>query len=452
MDVSEGQQGFSLISCDLDALLGGMRRRHSSKPMDKMYAIAFPFMKCNYVNGLYMTLPIYDSSTPASVAWEKLISSLASTKMSFSETALVVYRDESQSILPNSFPYTATTQLLCLFPHPSKHHWFPSWSQIQQYPNVSVRDSDPSQAASGMDYSLRIMSGRIYQGCSLQLITPHTPDTKAIYCSTMDGKDAQLMATVPGIELDIDSKNNYVLIDISPDFSLWPRNIDNTCIFDDEGHEHLPVWPKSVIIVCEEVDTLALECPSLVMKYHLRRVTTLEWECRQPGKPGPGCWLPFEPSLQHMRSVVCRAKGGEFLDSLDNEGKYFSENEDSDSSDNEGSDSSVNYGMDIDSSDSSVNDGMDIHSPDSSVNDGMDIHSSDSSVNDDMDINSSDSSVNDGMDIHSSDSSVNDGMDIDSSDDEDIDLNVFCNPVHVLVATLLSLEPSQWPRYEVYLV
>ena len=299
-----------------------------------MCAIAFPFMKCNY-NTNIMTLPIYDSNTPISVAWEKLISSLASTTMRLDEEALISYPidndleddndseyDQSESL---SLPYTATAQLLRLFPHPSKHHLFPSWTQVQQYPDVSVRDSDPrdsdpSQTASGMDYSLRIMSGRIYRGCSLQLIKPPTSETNAIYCSTVGGKDAQLVATVPGIELHIDSRSKYVLVDISPDLSLWPDNDFNTCKNTNEGHEHLPIWPKSVIIVCEEVDTLAFECPPAVAYYDLHRVTTLEWECRQPGKPGPGCWLPFEPSLVHMRSIVCSAKGREFLKSPGNKG------------------------------------------------------------------------------------------------------------------------------------
>ena len=322
--------GYYIISCDLDALLRGMHKRHSSKPNDKICAIAFPFMKCNYFVDVRMTLPIYDTNTPTSIAWEKLISSLASTTMEFDELSLTIYSDhdvewgddmweddewedveweydQSKSLC---LPYTATAQLLCLFPHPSKHHWFPSWSQVQQYPDVSVRDSDPSETASSIDYSLRIMSGRIYRGCSLQLIKSPTPETNAIYCSTMDGKDAQLVATVPGIELHIDSKSKYVLVDISPNLSLWPKNKVNKCIDTDEGHEHLPIWPKSVIIV-------ALECPSADMKYRLRRVTTLEWECRQPGK-AEGCWLPFKPSLVHMRSIVCSAKGHEFLKSLDN--------------------------------------------------------------------------------------------------------------------------------------
>ena len=327
-------KGPYIISCDLNSLLRGMRQRHSSYPIDKICAIAFPFTKCNYVNHLYMALPIYDSNTPTSVAWENLISSLASTNMEFDDVTLQIYLDDSDSEydqLENdqleydqseddqskclSLPYTATAQLLRLFPHPSKHYWFPSWSQVQQYPDASVRDSDPSEPANDMEYCLPIMSGRIYQGCSLQLMKPHTPKTKAIYCSTVDGKDAQLVATVPGIELHIDSRSKYVLVDISPDLSLWPENFSTRCENTDEGHEHLPIWPKSVIIVCEEVDTLAFECPPAVAYYNLLRVTTLEWECRQPGK-AEGCWLPFEPSLVHMRSIVCSVKGREFLKSL----------------------------------------------------------------------------------------------------------------------------------------
>ena len=406
-----------IVSCDLDALLRGMRKRYSSKPMDKICAIAFPFMKCNYARKPYMTLPIYDSNTPTSVAWENLISSLASTAMEFDEWAVHVYFYIKHGFLESlGLPYTATAQLLCLFPHPSKHHWFPSWTQVQQYPDVSVRDSDPSQTVSGMDYSLRIMFGRIYRGCSLQLIKPPTPETEAIYCSTMDGKDAQLVATVPGIELHIDSRIEYVLVDISPDPSLWPDNGVHTCRDTDEGHEHQPIWPKSVIIVCEEVDTLALECPSAVMKYRLRRVTTLEWECRQPDKPN-GCWLPFEPSLVHMRAIVCSAKDRKFVKSLDNEDTDSEDSEETDSEDNEA----------IDSRDNEV-------------------------------IDSRDNEVIDSRDNEAIDSRYNEA--IDSSDNEGIDLDVFCDPV--AIASLSSQGGwhedwpqgwhSRWPRYQVYVM
>ena len=275
-----------------------------------------------------MELPIYVSNTPISVAWAQLISCLTSTKMSNSHFEDVLFnprfimprprgllrmllrklfRKTEQSDRPNDLVQLKPTppiQLLHLFPHPSRHHWFPSWTQVQQYPDVSVRDNDQDSdlvlVAGGMDYSLRIMSGRIYCGCSLQLIQPPTPETKAVYCCTMGGKDAQLVATVPGVELLIDTRSKYVLVDISPDRSLWPNKrsvpwsakCKMTCI----GHKHLPIWQESTIIICEEVDTLAQPAAntvvgvtknlSAIMRYRLRRVTTLEWDCRlTPNSP-----------------------------------------------------------------------------------------------------------------------------------------------------------------------
>ena len=49
---------------DLDAILRAMRGRYSSNPIDKVWAIAFPFQrrKTRY-NFVTMTLPIYNAST-----------------------------------------------------------------------------------------------------------------------------------------------------------------------------------------------------------------------------------------------------------------------------------------------------------------------------------------------------------------------------------------------------
>ena len=251
---------------------------------------------------------------------------------------LVPQANDPTSACSLTIQQNPTIQLLCLFPHPSKHHWFPSWTQVQQYPDVSVRDDDQGNDETGdMDYSLRIMSGRIYRGCSLQLTQSPTPEKKAIYCC---GKDVQLEATVPGIDLNIDSQSNYVLVDISPDPGLWPGclsdeeikhltwyNMIDCCKKTDIGHDHPPIWQKSVILVCEEVDTipqskadnaLVSEGPLAIMRHRLRRVTTLEWNCRPSAMPAdptsmsPGHWLPFKPSLVNMRSIVCSATGGKY--------------------------------------------------------------------------------------------------------------------------------------------
>ena len=342
----EGQSVSERELADLDALLRALRGRHASNPMDRVFAIAFPFTRHeSYDNkdSIFqgMTFPIYDSKTPIPIAWEQLISSIASIKMEDCDIPDLP-EDEYDYVIEVS--HTPTIQLLRLFPHPSNNHWFPSWAQIQQYPDVSVRDDGPVLAPEGTDYSLQITSGRVYRDCTVQLIQPPTPETKAIYSSTMDGKNAQLVATVPGIELQIDSGGRYVLIDISPDRSLWSYN-EEYCTKTEIGHEHLPIWQTSVILVCEEVDILAqlvaeraAGSSTAVMRYRLRRVTTLEWDCRTSAEPGPGRWLPFKPSLVHLGSVHCSAMGGigsiyEALFDEDSE-----DSEDSDEDDNKAAD------------------------------------------------------------------------------------------------------------------
>ena len=289
---------WSVISrqtTNLHTLLLTIHDRHSSNPIDKVCAIAFPFQKC--VNGdFHVTFPIYDPSTPVSVAWGRLISSIASTKWD------VIDYGDFQSY---SSKKTTTTQLLCSFPHPSKHHWFPSWTQVLQYPDVSIRDNDPTPVPRDMDCSLRILSGRIYRDCSLERKRRHTSKGEAAYhCSMgMGSKSAELVATVPGIELDIDPSSRYVLVDISPDQSLMCRKLENQ-------HAHEPTWGKSVIIVCEEVDDLAHAQPVRVTKkgspaivrYRLRRVTTLYCSTFQWGDMN---WMPFELSLEYTKSAAC---------------------------------------------------------------------------------------------------------------------------------------------------
>ena len=289
------------LPTNLHDLFLAIRDRHSSNPIDKVCAIAFPFQKRG--NGdFHVTFPIYDPSTPVSVAWRGLISSIASTEMDVSD----FMANQGQDI----FSRTTTVQLLCLFPHPSRHHWFPSWTQVLQYPDVSIRDNDPIPVAEDMDYSLRIVYGRIYRDCSLKIKRCHTSKEKASYhCSMgMGSKIVELVATVPGVELDIDSRRGYVLVDISPDYSLL--NVNPRRRKGEQGHVHPPIWERSVIIVCEEVDNLAHAQPVQVttnspaqgiLRYRLRRVTTLYWDTHEWGN----VWLPFEPSLEHIRFVVC---------------------------------------------------------------------------------------------------------------------------------------------------
>ena len=298
--------------------------------------------------------PIYDPGIPVLEAWDQFISIIASTFIDSLDIHEPSQWQEANCLMPASHP--PTIQLLRLFPHPSRYHWFPSWAQVQQYPDVSVRDNDPGHAVipgiqsdslpwyrsyarlrdhmkkrkgkkdpspvmiGGMDHCLHIVCGRIYRSCSLQLTQSPTPEKRAIYSCTMGNQGAQLVATVPSIELPINSETKYVLVDISPDNSLWNNDLFSSCVNHEVGHEHLPIWQESVVLVCEEVDTLPRPTTakdSLKMKYYLRRITTLEWDCRISTHRGPGRWLPFQPSLVHRKSIVCSTWGPEFNDTLD---------------------------------------------------------------------------------------------------------------------------------------
>ena len=122
----------------------------------------------------------------------------------------------------------------------------------------------------------------------------------------------ELVATVPGIELNIDSGSKYVLVDISPDLSLLPSELEY-CSWNLVGHVHPPIWQESVIIVCKEVDSLAHAQPvrvttgsPAILRYRLRRITTLQYNTSWSES-----WLPVKPSLEHMRSVVCSAEVSE---------------------------------------------------------------------------------------------------------------------------------------------
>ena len=294
-----------------------MIRRHSSNPVDKVCSIAFPFQKRGS-RKVDVKFPIYDPNIPVSVAWDQLIPVITSTQMHVLDVYPAIDR---RDLGPST--HGPTIQLLRLFPHPSRHRWFPSWTQVLQYPDVSVRDNNQgpwheiNPGPDMKDYSLKIASGRIYRDCSLQLSQLPTPEKQAVYSCTMGNKGAQLRATVPGIELHIDSATKYVLVDISPDISLWPW-VKSVCQKTDVGHEHLPIWQESVVLVCKEVDTLPrpAEDSSKVMEYYLRRITTLEWDCRLSANPGTIQWLPFEPSLVHMQSIVCSARGAAFTNTL----------------------------------------------------------------------------------------------------------------------------------------
>ena len=98
----------------------------------------------------------------------------------------------------------------------------------------------------------------------------------------------------------------FVLVDISPDRSLWPPEEGTHYRQGLRGHVHPPLCRQSVIIVCKEVDVQTTTSLPTILRYSLRQITTLEWNCTRPNLlDNKHYWLPFKPLLEHMRSIVC---------------------------------------------------------------------------------------------------------------------------------------------------
>lgn len=138
----------------------------------KIYCkVALPLQQHGFCRSGNVVFPIYDPSTPVSVAWGHLISGINTAKM---ERADLEDMPLDKLNVQRPVTQTPTIQLLHLFPHPSRHHWFPSW----------CKNNDPGLVvAGGTNCSLRMSFGRIYHGCSLQLIQPSTPKKGAVYCT-----------------------------------------------------------------------------------------------------------------------------------------------------------------------------------------------------------------------------------------------------------------------------
>lgn len=86
---------------------------------------------------------------------------------------------------------------------PSRRHWFPTWTQVQQYPYISAKDnnqdSDPALGAGDMDaYTVA------------ELSRPPALQRKAIYHCSIDGNLVNLVAIAPGTKLNIDSRSKWL--------------------------------------------------------------------------------------------------------------------------------------------------------------------------------------------------------------------------------------------------
>lgn len=275
-----------------------MLRRSASNPVDLIGGMLYlckhdaqdPTLRCG--------LPTYIPSEEPGKAWERLVHAVAQVLTTMCECISCEYADG---------PFTI--QLMRLFPHPSRAHWFPSWSQVLQFPDVSVREPQrPDGEEPDADLSLRIYGGMIHHGIKLV----QYPEMKSFYIASGLGEDGQprksmliSLVTSAGPTVDLSgpppaddrifNKNSatHSLLDglIDPDYPYVLLNLA-PC----RPHSSCPAVNTQSVVVCREItpwkSPAALRGKGEVYEYRLRRVTTLDVFDSDHE------WLPFKSALE----------------------------------------------------------------------------------------------------------------------------------------------------------
>jgi len=201
-------------------------------------------------------MPVYRPTDTPEAAWSYFASNLS---LDFQYPT-----DKSKNRRP---VYGVIHQLMDIFPHPSSKHWFPSWSQVSSYPDVSITEIE-SPDCTGEDFLS--VGGRgplifgpenpIYKNCQLRKCDDG-------YMTTDGVEEALLFYGGPNQGRlkhsdRISGEQAYVIIDITP-----------------EKEEDRP--PHMVgcrmLLIGRQFNVEFHDYSQLGQGFHVRRVTTLYW-------------------------------------------------------------------------------------------------------------------------------------------------------------------------------
>ncbi|RPB19335.1 hypothetical protein L211DRAFT_639696, partial [Terfezia boudieri ATCC MYA-4762] len=311
---------------NLKDLVRVFQYRSCSNEIDRVAALLYIIMHaesadCGYYwpeshefKHMYKGLPLYYPHETASDGWARFVG-LTSRFSNY-----IIRHCPDHICADGLYLGSMATQLLSVFPYPSADHWFPSWAQVMQYPDVSVCEAQSMDTAPPpIDLSLKIIGGRLYRGVRLALGKdasgrPTHYNVYALVESRGIEKPAsqqKLCAigspTLPNV--DISPDHEYIIIDITPiRIDIGDHKIhcpEHGPAFADRSGE--PMWAEHLLIVCRELSSWPstqlepISDPStrLPLEYRLRRITSLGWKSaiNTSGKPEHS-WLPFEAALQ----------------------------------------------------------------------------------------------------------------------------------------------------------
>lgn len=285
-------------------LFSEMRGRVAFKPLDKIWGLYFPCLESlsrrTPTASESLILPLYDENAEPEHAWQLFVRALAKIEEPCAESAWRAYACPRAD--------TLALYLLSNFPHPSAEHWFPSFRQVEAYPNVSLQEPQlDDQTAPRMNAPLCIKWGRLYRRVRL------------IIDIARGSKSGSWLASAPGYrrsiclentnprstrDLDLVSGQTYTLLDLTP---FYFHQVDavhdgnqTTQGIRNRHDAFRPIWNTNLIIVCRELSKWNPPSPgnsACLYQYRLRRVTSLIWR-RDPHEH----WLPFEETIRTMLS------------------------------------------------------------------------------------------------------------------------------------------------------
>lgn len=217
-------------------------------------------------------VPVYRPTDTPETAWSYFASNLC---LDFQYST-----DTSKNQRP---VYSVIHQLMDIFPHPSSKHWFPSWSQVSSYPDVSVTEIESPDP---LGEEFLSMGGRgplifgpenpIYKNCQLRkcdegyVTTDGVREVLLFYGGPNQGRLKHSNR--------ISGEQAYVIIDITP-----------------EKEEDRP--PHMVgcrmLLIGRQFNVSFHDYSQLSGQvFHVRRVTTLYWRHHEARG------LPFERTIR----------------------------------------------------------------------------------------------------------------------------------------------------------
>lgn len=220
-------------------------------------------------------VPVYRPTDTPEIAWSHFASNLS---LDFQYSA-----DTSKN---RRSVYDVIHQLIDIFPHPSSKYWYPSWSQVSSYPDVSVTEIE-SPDCSGEEFLS--VGGRgplifgpenpIYKNCQLRqcdegyMTTDGIREVLLFYGGPNQGRLKHSDR--------ISREQMYVIIDITP----------------EKEEDRPPHMVGCRMLLIGRQFNVGFHGDSRLMSqgFHMRRVTTLYWRHHGAGE------LPLEQTL-HAQS------------------------------------------------------------------------------------------------------------------------------------------------------